>query len=111
MDIFEMLGLAHVDAHIIRNAGGVVTDDVNRSLVLSQRLLGTREIILLHHTDSRTPTRTCANRSAGCRLTRSSTTTTSVDSSTGWKTDISTRPSPNTRERGRLGTTRLHWPI
>jgi carbonic anhydrase len=51
MDIFEMLGLAHGDAHIIRNAGGVVTDDVIRSLVLSQRLLGTREIILVHHTD------------------------------------------------------------
>ena len=51
MDIFEMLGLAHGDAHIIRNAGGVVTDDVIRSLVLSQRLLGTREIILVHHTN------------------------------------------------------------
>ena len=51
MDIFEMLGLAHGDAHIIRNAGGVVTDDVIRSLVLSQRLLGTREILLLHHPD------------------------------------------------------------
>jgi len=51
MDIFEMLGLAHGEAHIIRNAGGIVTDDVIRSLVLSQRLLGTREIILLHHTD------------------------------------------------------------
>lgn len=51
MDIFEMLGLAHGEAHIIRNAGGVVTDDVIRSLVLSQRLLDTREIILLHHTD------------------------------------------------------------
>ncbi len=51
MDIFEMLGLAHGDAHIIRNAGGVVTDDVVRSLVLSQRLLDTREIVLLHHTD------------------------------------------------------------
>ncbi len=51
MDVFQMLGLAHGDAHIIRNAGGVVTDDVIRSLVLSQRLLGTREIILLHHTD------------------------------------------------------------
>ena len=96
MDIFQMLGLAHGDAHIIRNAGGVVTDDVIRSLVLSQRLLGTREIILLHHTDcgmqrligdtlkdeieaetgirpagrsraSRIRTRTCANRSGGCR--------------------------------------------
>ena len=51
MDIFEMLGLAHGDAHIIRNAGGVVTDDVIRSLVLSQRALGTCEIILLHHTN------------------------------------------------------------
>jgi carbonic anhydrase len=51
MDIFEMLGLAHGDAHVIRNAGGVVTDDVIRSLVLSQRLLGTREILLIHHTD------------------------------------------------------------
>src|SRR4051794_9461864 len=51
MDIFQMLGLAHGDAHIVRNAGGVVTDDVIRSLVLSQRLLGTREILLLHHTD------------------------------------------------------------
>jgi carbonic anhydrase len=51
MDIFEMLGLAHGDAHIIRNAGGIVTDDVVRSLVLSQRLLGTREVLLLHHTD------------------------------------------------------------
>jgi carbonic anhydrase len=51
MDIFQMLGLAHGEAHIIRNAGGVVTDDVIRSLVLSQRFLGTREIILVHHTD------------------------------------------------------------
>ena len=51
MDIFQMLGLAHGDAHIIRNAGGVVTDDVIRSIVLSQRLLRTREIILIHHTD------------------------------------------------------------
>jgi carbonic anhydrase len=51
MDIFEMLGLGHGEAHIIRNAGGVITDDVIRSLCLSQRLLGTREILLLHHTD------------------------------------------------------------
>jgi carbonic anhydrase len=51
MDIFQMLGLAHGDAHVVRNAGGVVTDDVIRSLVLSQRLLGTREILLIHHTD------------------------------------------------------------
>ncbi len=45
------LGLAEGDAHVIRNAGGVVTDDVIRSLVISQRLLGTREIMLVHHTD------------------------------------------------------------
>lgn len=51
MDIFQMLGLAHGDAHIIRNAGGIVTDDVIRSLVLSQRLLGTREVLLIHHTN------------------------------------------------------------
>jgi len=51
MDIFEMLGLHHGEAHVIRNAGGVVTDDVIRSLVVSQRLLETVEIILLHHTD------------------------------------------------------------
>ncbi len=51
MDIFEMLGLAHGDAHVIRNAGGTVTDDVVRSLVLSQLYLGTREIVLIHHTD------------------------------------------------------------
>jgi carbonic anhydrase len=51
MDVFEMLGLEHGEAHVIRNAGGVITDDVIRSLCLSQRFLGTREIILLHHTD------------------------------------------------------------
>lgn len=47
----RLLGLKEGDAHVIRNAGGVVTDDVLRSLVISQRLLGTREIILIHHTD------------------------------------------------------------
>jgi carbonic anhydrase len=46
-----LLGLQEGDAHVIRNAGGVVSDDVIRSLALSQRLLGTREIILIHHTD------------------------------------------------------------
>jgi carbonic anhydrase len=51
MDIFQMLGLAHGDAHVIRNAGGVITDDVIRSLCLSQRYMNTREIILVHHTD------------------------------------------------------------
>jgi carbonic anhydrase len=48
---YGILGLSEGDAHVIRNAGGVVTEDVIRSLLLSQRLLGTREIILIHHTD------------------------------------------------------------
>src|SRR5215472_13684316 len=48
---YGLLGLSEGDAHVIRNAGGVVTEDVVRSLALSQRLLGTREIILIHHTD------------------------------------------------------------
>jgi carbonic anhydrase len=48
---YGVLGLAEGDAHVIRNAGGVVTDDVIRSLTISQRLLGTNEIILIHHTD------------------------------------------------------------
>ena len=47
----SILGLAPGDAHVIRNAGGVVTDDEIRSLAISQRLLGTEEIILIHHTD------------------------------------------------------------
>ena len=51
LDVHEILGLDEGDAHVIRNAGGAVTDDVIRSLVISQRLLGTREIILIHHTD------------------------------------------------------------
>ena len=46
-----LLGLKEGDAHVIRNAGGVVTDDEIRSLAISQRLLGTEEIILIHHTD------------------------------------------------------------
>jgi len=51
LDVHKILGLDEGDAHVIRNAGGVATDDAIRSLVISQRLLGTREIILLHHTD------------------------------------------------------------
>lgn len=50
MDIGRLLGTEEGDAHVIRNAGGVVTDDVLRSLVISQRLLGTREIVLVQHT-------------------------------------------------------------
>jgi carbonic anhydrase len=51
LDVHKILGLQEGDAHVIRNAGGAVTDDAIRSLAISQRLLGTREIILIHHTD------------------------------------------------------------
>ena len=51
LDVYRILRLADGEAHVIRNAGGVVTDDEIRSLAISQRLLGTREIILIHHTD------------------------------------------------------------
>jgi carbonic anhydrase len=51
IDNFRIFGLESGQAHILRNAGGIVTDDVLRSLVLSQRLLQTREIILMHHTN------------------------------------------------------------
>ena len=51
MSIAPMLGMRDGEAHVLRNAGGVVTDDVVRSLAISQRLLGTREIMLIHHTD------------------------------------------------------------
>ncbi len=51
LDVHKILGLEEGDAHIIRNAGGVATDDAIRSLAISQRLLGTKEIILIHHTD------------------------------------------------------------
>jgi carbonic anhydrase len=51
MDIYAILGLRPGEANVIRNAGGVITDQEIRSLAVSQRLLGTREIILIHHTD------------------------------------------------------------
>lgn len=51
LDVHKILGLDEGEAHVIRNAGGVVTDDAIRSLVISQRLLATTEIILIHHTD------------------------------------------------------------
>jgi carbonic anhydrase len=51
IDLFALLGLHVGDAHVIRNAGGVVTDDTIRSLAISQRFLGTREIVLIHHTN------------------------------------------------------------
>jgi carbonic anhydrase len=51
LDVSALLGVGAGEAHVIRNAGGVVTDDMIRSLSISQRLLGTTEIILIHHTD------------------------------------------------------------
>ncbi|MEP6752749.1 MAG: carbonic anhydrase [Candidatus Dormiibacterota bacterium] len=51
LDVHKILGLQEGEAHVIRNAGGVATDDAIRSLTISQRLLGTTEIILIHHTD------------------------------------------------------------
>ena len=51
LDPARVLGLEEGDAHVIRNAGGVISDDAVRSLAISQRLLGTEEIILIHHTD------------------------------------------------------------
>lgn len=51
IDVYRVLGLNEGESHVIRNAGGVITDDEIRSLAISQRLLGTEEIILIHHTD------------------------------------------------------------
>jgi len=51
INVYAALGIAEGESHVIRNAGGVVTDDEIRSLAISQRLLGTKEIILIHHTD------------------------------------------------------------
>jgi carbonic anhydrase len=51
LDVFAALGLGDGEAHVLRNAGGIITDDVIRSLAISQRKLGTREVMLIHHTD------------------------------------------------------------
>ena len=51
LNVYGILGLQEGEAHVIRNAGGVITEDEIRSLAISQRLLGTQEIILIHHTD------------------------------------------------------------
>ncbi len=51
LDVFAALGLGDGEAHVLRNAGGVITDDAIRSLAISQRRLGTREVMLIHHTD------------------------------------------------------------
>ena len=50
LDTHRLLGISEGDAHVIRNAGGIVSDDVIRSLLISQRLLGTREVMVIHHT-------------------------------------------------------------
>ncbi len=96
MDIFLMLGLGHGEAHIIRNAGGVVTDDVIRSLVLSQRLLGTEEIILIHHTD------------CGLQKTTEEELKAAVEADTGirpgWSVESFTDPFQNVRQ----SMSRLH---
>jgi carbonic anhydrase len=51
IDVYRVLGINEGESHVIRNAGGVATDDAIRSLAISQRLLGTKEIVLIHHTD------------------------------------------------------------
>lgn len=51
LDVYRLLGLNLGEAHVIRNAGGVITDDVVRSLLISQKLLGTNEVALVHHSD------------------------------------------------------------
>jgi carbonic anhydrase len=51
LDVFAALGLGQGEAHVLRNAGGVITDDVIRSLAISQRRLGTQEVMLIHHDD------------------------------------------------------------
>src|SRR6195952_3585688 len=65
LNVYDILGLADGESHVIRNAGGVVTDDEIRSLAISQRLLGTTEIILIHHTDCGMLTFTDDNFKAG----------------------------------------------
>jgi carbonic anhydrase len=74
LNVFAVFGLAEGDAHVIRNAGGCVTDDAIRSLAVSQRVGGTREILLLHHEDCAAVAdpegdlRRCLGRLRGTRL-------------------------------------------
>ncbi|MGY5763736.1 beta-class carbonic anhydrase [Brachybacterium sp. DNPG3] len=65
LNVYGLLGLSEGEAHVIRNAGGVVSEDAIRSLAISQRLLGTREIVLIHHTDCGMLTFTDAEFKAG----------------------------------------------
>lgn len=86
LQIFPILGLRPGDAHIIRNAGGIVRDEEIRSLTISQRLLGTREIVLVHHTDCGMLTTTDEAFRAGIRADVGDT----PDWSGGFFTDLET---------------------
>src|SRR3712207_3276187 len=68
LNVYGMLGLQEGDAHVIRNAGGVITDDEIRSLAISQRLLGTREIILIHHRSEEHTSELQSRQYLVCRL-------------------------------------------
>lgn len=88
LDPLPMLGLSNGEAHVIRNAGGVITDDVIRSLTLSQRALGTREIILIHHTNCGVQGINEAEFFAGLREETGQTPTWSVGSFTDAEEDV-----------------------
>ena len=87
LNVYGMLGLTEGDAHVIRNAGGVVTDDAIRSLAISQRLLGTEEIILIHHTDCGMLTFTDDEFKAA------------IEKDTGIRPDVGRRGLPRPRRR------------
>ena len=136
LNVYGLLGLAEGDAHIIRNAGGAVTEDEIRSLTISQRLLGTREIILIHHTDCgmltftddefkaqiatetgirlpwateafSDPRPTCDSPSPGSRPARSSRTPTRyADSCTRWRMERSPRSAEARTGKATRPTTR-----
>jgi carbonic anhydrase len=137
LNVYAILGLNEGEAHVIRNAGGVVTDDEIRSLAISQRLLGTREIILIHHTDCGmltftddqfkraiqdetgikpawsaeafpTSTRTCGSPSRGSRRARSSRARTRSAGSSSTSPPGSSTRSASPRT-GRSATPRGSW--
>jgi carbonic anhydrase len=90
LDIYRILGLNEGEAHVIRDAGGVITDDEIRSLAISQRLLGTQEVILIHHTD------------CGMLTFTDNQFKKSIQDDTGIKPAWSPRPSPTLDEDVRL---------
>ena len=119
LNVYAILGLQEGEAHVIRNAGGVVTDDTIRSLAISQRLLGTHEIVLIHHTGcgmltfrdedfaaqlqadtgaTPTSTRTCSSRSPASGTARSCRTPAPSAASSSTSTPLtcarSLRPDP-----------------